>query len=80
MSVNDTLTGTRQAIAETVRIELARRRMSAAELARRMGKPPSYLSRRMTGETPFDTDDLTLIATEFGITVVALLPAEQVAS
>ncbi|WP_173078601.1 helix-turn-helix domain-containing protein [Phytohabitans rumicis] len=75
-----TVSGMREAVAENVRIELARRKMSAAELARRLGVPPQNLSRRMTGETPFDTDDLVQIANEFGISVTALLPVEQTAS
>lgn len=52
---------------------LARRRMSAAELARRTGIKTSTMSRRMTGETAFDLDDLEVIAAALGITVADLM-------
>lgn len=71
----------REATAEEIRVLLARRNMSAAELARQTGIKQSYISRRMTGETPFDLDDLELIAAALEVPVVALLPTEaQVAT
>jgi transcriptional regulator with XRE-family HTH domain len=60
--------------AEEIRVLLARRRISAAELARRTGMKQSTLARRMTGETAFDLDDLELIADVLGVTVTELLP------
>lgn len=59
--------------AEEIRVLLARRRMSAAELARRTGIRQQALSRRMTGETAWDVDDLEVIATALGVTVFDLL-------
>lgn len=53
---------------------LARKRMSAAELARRTGIKQSTMARRMTGETAFDLDDLELIAGVLEVEVVELLP------
>lgn len=47
--------------------------MSAAELARRTGLKQPYVSRRMTGETAFDLDDLEVIARELGVSVAELL-------
>lgn len=74
MHVNDTLSGIRQAVASAVRVELARRNMSAAELARRAGVRQSYISRRMTGESPFNIDDLARIADVLGVQMADLLP------
>jgi len=59
--------------AEEIRVLLARRRMSAAELARRTGMRQQALSRRMTGETAWDVDDLEVIAAALGVTVFDLL-------
>jgi transcriptional regulator with XRE-family HTH domain len=50
--------------------------MSAAELARRTGIKTSTMSRRMTGETAFDLDDLEVIARELGVSVKDLIAGE----
>lgn len=67
----------RERAAEEIRALLARRRISAAELARRTGLKQSTLARRMTGETAFDLDDLELIASVLGVSVAQLLPTES---
>jgi transcriptional regulator with XRE-family HTH domain len=64
----------REHAAEELRVILARRRMSAAELARRTGIKQSTMARRMTGETAFDLDDLELIAEALGIEIADLFP------
>lgn len=64
----------REQAAEEIRVLLARRRVSAAELARRTGMKQSTLARRMTGEIAFDLDDLELIANALGVPVADLLP------
>lgn len=64
----------REQAAEEIRVQLARKRISAAELARRTGMKQSTLARRMTGEIAFDLDDLELIANVLGVAVVDLLP------
>jgi transcriptional regulator with XRE-family HTH domain len=64
----------RHRTAEEIRVLLARKRMSAAELARRTGIKQSTMARRMTGETAFDLDDLELIATALEVDVTDLLP------
>lgn len=64
----------RQRTAEEIRVLLARKRMSAAELARRTGLKQSTLARRMTGEIPFDLDDLEVIAGALEVDVTELLP------
>lgn len=63
----------RERAAEEIRVILARRRMSAAELARRAGLKQPYVSRRMTGETAFDLDDLEVIANALGVKVSDLI-------
>lgn len=63
----------REVAAEEIRALLARRRMSHAELARRTGLKRSTISRRMTGETALDLDDLEAIAEVLGVEPVELL-------
>lgn len=53
---------------------LARQKMSGAELGRRAGIKQSSISRRLTGETAFDMDDLEAIADVLGVEVGDLLP------
>jgi transcriptional regulator with XRE-family HTH domain len=67
----------RRRTAEEIRVLLARRMMSAAELARRTGMKQSTLARRMTGETAFDLDDLEAIAQALGVAVQELLPSAE---
>lgn len=64
----------REHVAEEIRVLLARRKMSATQLARLTGLKQSSLSRRMTGETAFDMDDLELIADVLGVSVTDLMP------
>lgn len=63
----------RERTAEEIRVILARRRMSAAELARRTGIKQSTMARRMVGETAFDLDDLEVIANALGVKVSDLI-------
>lgn len=70
----------RERAAEELRAVLARRRMSGAELARRTGMKQPYLSRRMTGEVPFDLDDLEIIARELEVSVTQLLADAETGS
>lgn len=74
MQENNPLTGLREAVAEVVRVELARRRMTQRALADATGMSQSYIGRRMTGEMPFTTDDLVLVAAALGVAVSSLLP------
>ncbi|GGK89547.1 hypothetical protein GCM10012284_24340 [Mangrovihabitans endophyticus] len=64
----------REHVAEEIRVLLARKRMSGSELARRTGIKQSTMSRRMTGETAFDMDDLEAIAAVLEVEVADLLP------
>jgi transcriptional regulator with XRE-family HTH domain len=67
----------RESVAEEVRVLLARRRMTASALARQIDRSQSYMSRRLTGETAFDVDDLEAIAAVFGVTPVSLITGER---
>lgn len=62
-------------ISSEVRAELARQRLSQAEVATAMGRSQAYLSRRLSGETPFDVDDLDRLTEILGVPVTALLGA-----
>jgi transcriptional regulator with XRE-family HTH domain len=67
----------REHVAEEIRVLLARRKMSGAELARRTGIKQSTMSRRMTGETAFDMDDLEAIAAVLDIQLGDLFPSQD---
>src|SRR5262245_56614534 len=67
-----------QAVRRRFRQELAGRQISVSEVARRMGVPQQKLSRRMTGETPLDIDDIDAICRAAGLSyhyIVAGVPA-----
>jgi transcriptional regulator with XRE-family HTH domain len=71
--------GLREAVAEILRVEMARRRMTQRKLADATGLSQSYIGRRMTGEMPFTTDDLHKIAGVLGMPVSALIPNDAAA-
>lgn len=77
MEENNPLSGLRRLIAEAVRVELARRRWSQRTLAAATGLSQSYIGRRMTGEMPWTTDDLALIASALDVPLSALLPSDE---
>lgn len=56
---------------------LARRRMSASELARQIEVTQPYISRRLTGEIAFDVDDLAKIADVLGFEVQLTPPQAE---
>lgn len=65
-----------QLTAETVRVELARRRISGRNMARTLGWSYTTTARRLSGEYAFDIDELAAVAGFLGIPVAALLPTE----
>lgn len=65
--------------AANIRGELARQRVSARELARRLDVPPMWVHRRLTGQAPLTVDDLLRIAAELDVPAASLL-GEQVAA
>lgn len=63
-------------ISKRLRVLLAEQKISASELARRVGLKQSYVSRRMRGDVPWRTPDLALIAAELQVTVADLVSPE----
>jgi transcriptional regulator with XRE-family HTH domain len=61
------------AVAEEIRVALARRRMTQADLARALGKSPPWVSMRLSGQITFDVSDLELIAAGLKVPVTSLL-------
>jgi len=57
-------------VAEEVRAELGRRRITGAALARAIGEPQASLQRRLSGRYPFDVELLGRIADHLGVPVV----------
>jgi transcriptional regulator with XRE-family HTH domain len=68
-------TGATQAVADTVRAEMARRRYTQRFLAEKLDMSQSALNRRMTGVQPWDVEELTALAALFEMDVRDLLPA-----
>jgi transcriptional regulator with XRE-family HTH domain len=64
-----------QRVAEEIRVLLARRRLTATELARMTGMTQRSISRRITGEKKIDVDDLQRIADALDVDLYDLLPA-----
>ena len=64
-------------VAEEVRAQLGRHRMSARRLALAAGWSPMYVSRRLSGELPFSIADLEAIAAVLNIPVTRLLPRSE---
>jgi len=60
-------------VAEEIRVLLARRRMSQAELARRLDTSGAWLNYRLTGKQPIDLNDLDRIAAALGVKPAELL-------
>lgn len=56
-------------IAAEIRAEMARQRYPLVRLATNTGIPRSRLNRRINGTTPFNTDELRVIAAALNITV-----------
>ena len=66
-------------VAATVRAELARHRKTQSGLADHLGYGRTSLHRRMTGEQPFDIDEIHKIATYLDVPVTALIGTDVAA-
>jgi len=64
-------------VAEEIRVVLARRRMSQAELARRLEVSAAWLNYRLTGKQPIDLNDLARIAEALGVQPATLLSSPR---
>jgi hypothetical protein len=62
-----------EAVAATVRAELARRKMRAGGLATVLGLGRTATYDRVNGVVPFDTRELLLIASHLGMSVEELV-------
>lgn len=74
--------GTEYDVAAEVRVALARQRRTASSLALQLGWGQKYLSRRLTGEVPFDVIDLAEVALALNVPVTSFFaaqPARQLA-
>jgi transcriptional regulator with XRE-family HTH domain len=60
-------------VASTIRAELARRRIPQTLVAERLNLSQATVSRRLTGEYPFDVDELEVIAELLGMTPSELI-------
>ena len=73
-SAEDTLFAEgREAIAANIRALMGRKRVTQTRLAAAMDKSQAYISRRLSGEVPLDTDELLFLARYFEVDVVELL-------
>ena len=63
-------------VAENVRVEVARLKLSQKAIADALGISQSSANRRYLGITPFDVEELYTMAAVLGCHVSALLPAE----
>jgi transcriptional regulator with XRE-family HTH domain len=61
-----------ESVAGEVRAHLARARLSGRQAALQLGWTQPYMSRRLTGDIPFDVADLEAIADLLGIPVATL--------
>lgn len=67
-------TGYTERVAAEVRAAAARRRMSGAQLADRLGMSQMAMSRRMSGRMPFRVDELAALAAVLEVDVRDLIP------
>jgi len=60
-------------VAAEIRAELARANITQADFAARCGMTASSFSRRMSGDIPWNTDELELVAKELGLPIDQLM-------
>lgn len=62
-------------VCEEIRVMLVRRRISQAEVARRAGWTPFYLSNRLNGKTPMNVNDLEALSKILGVEPTSFFPS-----
>lgn len=72
--VDDTTPGLSAFVADEIAALLGRRRMSKAELARRLKVDETWVGKRLSGRTAFGLDDIERIAPVLGVDATELLP------
>lgn len=65
-------------VAEEIRAQMGRKRMSGARLAKQLGVSDMWVSYRLRGVQPIDLNDLERIADALGVPVIDLLPRDTV--
>lgn len=64
-------------VAGEIRAHAARRGLSGRQLAFQLGKSQPWMSRRLTGEVPFDVEELDAVAALLGVTPRELFPGSD---
>lgn len=64
---------TAERIISNIRAEMARRNHTQTSLASKLNRSQQFLSRRLSGQVPFDIEDLLSIATALDIELAELL-------
>lgn len=67
----------REAVAAEVRAEIARHSSSGVALARALNMSQSALARRLSGDMPFNIDELDAIARHFDVPITDLLGGDR---
>lgn len=62
-----------QRVLANLRAEMARTEVTQASLARKLGRPQQFVSRRLSGSVPLSVDDLASFASAIGIPVTDLV-------
>ena len=60
-------------VAANIRAELARQRRTQSELVMSLGLSPSAVSRRLSGQQPFEIDEVDAVARLLGVSVADLI-------
>jgi transcriptional regulator with XRE-family HTH domain len=61
-------------VATEVRALIARHMIPHSKIAEALGVGPMHVSRRLSGKTPFDVDELAAVARLLNVEVIDLLP------
>jgi len=77
-TAHDMQPDTQEHVAAEVRAAMGRKRISGLQLARACGLTQSAMSRRITGHTPFDVNEIAAVAAELGVEVGSLFPPRAV--
>ncbi|MGH2866782.1 MAG: helix-turn-helix domain-containing protein [Solirubrobacteraceae bacterium] len=64
-------------VAERVRAQMGRRRISQHQLADKLGRSQSYVSRRCRGVDPLDVEELEAIAEALQVPIAELIPLPE---
>ena len=62
-------------VAAVIRAEAARRKISQGQIAELLGTSQAAVSRRMAGITPFELDELPVVAQLLDVPVTTLIEA-----